>query len=63
MFGNLSTVDEDELYIKYRLITIKTMQKLALDFLQNSYSNEKNDKIITRLKQFVDPLFTVLENK
>ena len=49
VFGN-NTNSEDELYIKYRLMAFKTLKKIGLQILQNTYSPEKTDRIVLRVK-------------
>ena len=43
MFGNLGEVNEDEIYTKYRLITLKSLKRLGLEILQSTYAIEKTD--------------------
>ena len=49
MFEN-HTNTEDELYVKYRLMSFKTLKKIGLQILQNTYSPEKTDRIVMRVK-------------
>jgi len=46
------TNTEDELYVKYRLMSFKTLKKIGLQILQNTYSPEKTDRIVMRVKHF-----------
>jgi hypothetical protein len=45
MFGNSQTTDEEDIIKKYKLYALKTLQKVGLELLQNSYSSDKNDRI------------------
>lgn len=48
IFG-LGKSSEDELYMKYRLMAFKTLKKIGLPILQNTYSPEKTDRIVLRV--------------
>ena len=41
MMFETPTNTEDELYVKYRLMSFKTLKKIGLQILQNTYSPEK----------------------
>ena len=40
---------EDMLYLRYRLYTFNTLQKTALELLQNTYSPERVDRVVVRV--------------
>lgn len=63
MFGNINSVDEDDLYAKNRIITLKTLKAVGLEILQNCYQTDKQEKVIQLCKTFLDPLFPIFENK
>ena len=46
-------ITEDELYKKYRLAAFKTLKKIGLQILQNTYSPEKTDRIVLRVFYFL----------
>lgn len=52
VFG-VNTNSEDELYVKYRLMAFKTLKKIGLQILQNTYSPEKTDRIVMRVLFFL----------
>lgn len=52
MFGS-QLITEDELYKKYRLAAFKTLKKVGLQILQNTYSPEKTDRIVLRVMIFL----------
>lgn len=39
------------------------MQRIATSLLQISYSTEKKDSIVYKIKEFTDPLFGILEKQ
>lgn len=63
MFANAQTTDEDDIYEKYRLYILKTIKRIALDLLQNTYAPEKAERIVSRTREFMEPLFPVIEDK
>ena len=40
---------EDMLYLRYRLYTFNTLQRTALELLQNTYSPERVDRVVVRV--------------
>lgn len=52
VFGS-SKITEDELYLKYRLLAFKTLKKIGLPILQNTYSPEKTDRIVMRVQKII----------
>eukprot|EP01016_Furgasonia_blochmanni_P038515 TRINITY_DN4669_c0_g1_i1.p1 TRINITY_DN4669_c0_g1~~TRINITY_DN4669_c0_g1_i1.p1 ORF type:complete len:646 (+),score=181.01 TRINITY_DN4669_c0_g1_i1:128-1939(+) len=62
MFDN-ETITETFLYDKYRFYTFKTLRRLGLTLLQNTYSPERTDRVVVRTKDFMEIIFPVLENK
>ena len=48
---------------KYRLLVLESLKVLSLDLLQNCYSPERTDRVIVRVKEFMDNIFPIIENK
>ena len=65
MFENLFSTDlsEEDLYSKYRFFCLKTLKIISLDLLLNIYDPEKQDSLIKRVKNYLDPIFPLIENK
>ncbi|KRX02740.1 Armadillo-type fold [Pseudocohnilembus persalinus] len=63
MFANAQTTETDEIYQKYRLYILKTIKNISLDLLQNTYAPERSDRIVSRTKEYMEPLFTIIEDK
>jgi len=64
MFHNLEgETSETGLYDRYRLFSFKTLKAVGLTVIQNTYSPERLDRIIIRMKDFMEIIFPLMENK
>jgi len=64
MFFNIDKdVSNSSLYTRCRLFCFKTLQRIALNLMQNTYAADKNDRIAKRTNEFMASIFPVLENK
>ena len=50
IFSQLSSVTEDYISTKYRLMCIKTLKNVALELLKNTYAVEKTERVVLRCK-------------
>ena len=53
ILGNLCSVDDEDLLAKYRLISLKTINSISLQLLNNIYTERMERKTC----YFLDPLF------
>jgi hypothetical protein len=42
---------------------LESLKVLALELLQNCYPSERMDRVLTKLKEFMENVFLVIENK
>ena len=63
MFRNLITIEPEALILKYKLISIKTIQIIGLNLLEICYSTEKYDYQVYKIKEYTEPLLKILEKQ
>jgi hypothetical protein len=45
------------------MYSIKTLRRIGLEVLQNSYAMERTDRVVVRTKEWMDILFPLMLNK
>lgn len=58
-----SDTTETGLYDRYRLFCFKTLKRIGLLLVQNTYSPERIDRIIKKMKEFMEVIFPIMEDK
>jgi len=62
-FEKISNSDEFAIIDKYRLLILETLKALSYNLLTNTYSPERTDRVVVRTKEYVEPLYLVIDNK
>jgi hypothetical protein len=62
-FEKITNSDEMAIIDKYRLLILETLKALPYNLLTNTYSPERADRVVVRTKEYVEPLYLVIDNK
>ena len=62
-FDKSQSNDESAIIDKYRLLILETLKALSYNLLTNTYSPERTDRVVVRVKEYVEPLYLVIDNK
>lgn len=62
-FQKIANSEELAIIDKYRLLILETLKSLSYNLLTNTYSPERTDRVVVRVKEYVEPLYLVIDNK
>lgn len=62
-FQKIANSEELAIIDKYRLLILETLKALSYNLLTNTYSPERTDRVVVRVKEYVEPLYLVIDNK
>ncbi|EGR30936.1 n-terminal domain protein [Ichthyophthirius multifiliis] len=63
LLDDLESTEEIKIYNKYRLFMLESLKTFGLELLQNCYPSERTDRVIGKVKDFMENIFNVMENK